>query len=81
VRGVLETEATAHGQPAHLRRGRARPERRQLPRPAGAQALDLLAIACADLGAISERRIARLVDPALSGSAGLPHADAGVNSG
>jgi histidine ammonia-lyase len=30
-----------------------------------AQVLDFLAIACADLGAISERRIARLVDPAL----------------
>jgi histidine ammonia-lyase len=32
-----------------------------------AQALDLLAIACADLAAIAERRIARLVDPAMSG--------------
>jgi histidine ammonia-lyase len=46
-----------------------------------AQALDLLAIACADLGAISERRIARLIDPAHSGlSAFLVH-DPGVNSG
>jgi histidine ammonia-lyase len=47
----------------------------------GAQALDLLAIACADLGAISERRIARLVDPSLSGLPAFLTADPGVNSG
>jgi histidine ammonia-lyase len=47
----------------------------------GAQALDLLAIACADLGAISERRIARLVDPSLSGLPAFLTEDAGVNSG
>ena len=35
-----------------------------------AQAMDLLAIAMADLGAISERRLARLIDPAMS--YGLP---------
>ncbi len=35
-----------------------------------AQAMDLLAIAIADLGSISERRLARLVDPAMS--YGLP---------
>ena len=46
-----------------------------------AQALDFLAIACADLGAISERRIARLVDPALSGLPAFLTRDAGVNSG
>jgi histidine ammonia-lyase len=46
-----------------------------------AQALDLLAIACADLGSISERRIARLVDPALSGLPAFLTDDAGVNSG
>ena len=46
-----------------------------------AQALDLLAIACADLGAISERRIARLVDPALSGLPAFLTRDPGVNSG
>jgi histidine ammonia-lyase len=45
------------------------------------QALDLLAIACADLGAISERRIARLVDPALSGLPAFLSRDPGVNSG
>ncbi len=46
-----------------------------------AQALDLLAIACADLGAISERRIARLVDPVLSGLPPFLTPDPGVNSG
>lgn len=45
------------------------------------QALDLLAIAVADLGSISERRIARLVDPALSGLPPFLTRDAGVNSG
>ena len=35
-----------------------------------AQAMDLLAIAMADLGAISERRLARLIDPTMS--YGLP---------
>jgi histidine ammonia-lyase len=47
----------------------------------GSQALDLLAIACADLGAIAERRIARLVDPALSGLPAFLTRDPGVNSG
>ena len=46
-----------------------------------AQALDVLALACANLGAISERRIARLVDPALSGLPAFLTRDAGVNSG
>jgi histidine ammonia-lyase len=46
-----------------------------------AQALDLLAIACADLGSISERRMARLVDPALSGLPAFLTMDPGVNSG
>jgi histidine ammonia-lyase len=46
-----------------------------------AQALDLLAIACADLGSIAERRIARLVDPALSGLPAFLTTDPGVNSG
>jgi histidine ammonia-lyase len=41
----------------------------------------VLAIACADLGAISERRIARLVDPALSGLPAFLTNDAGVASG
>jgi histidine ammonia-lyase len=47
----------------------------------GAQALDVLAIACADLGSISERRIARLVDSSLSGLPPFLVHDAGVNSG
>jgi histidine ammonia-lyase len=46
-----------------------------------AQALDLLAIACADVAAISERRLARLVDPALSGLPAFLTPDPGVNSG
>lgn len=46
-----------------------------------AQVLDLLAIACADLGAISERRIARLIDPSLSGLPAFLTRDPGVNSG
>ena len=46
-----------------------------------AQALDLLAIAAADLGSISERRIARLIDPALSGLPAFLTPEPGVNSG
>jgi histidine ammonia-lyase len=46
-----------------------------------AQALDLLALICADLGAMSERRVARLVDPALSGLPPFLTRDPGVNSG
>ena len=46
-----------------------------------AQVLDILAIACADLAAISERRIARLVDPSLSDLPAFLSKDPGVNSG
>ncbi|HSJ13997.1 MAG TPA: histidine ammonia-lyase [Longimicrobiales bacterium] len=46
-----------------------------------AQALDFLAIACADLGSIAERRMARLIDPALSGLPAFLTPDPGVNSG
>jgi histidine ammonia-lyase len=46
-----------------------------------AQALDLAAIACADIASISERRVARLVDPALSGLPAFLTEDPGVNSG
>lgn len=46
-----------------------------------AQVLDLLAIICADLAAISERRLARLVDPALSGLPAFLTGEPGVNSG
>jgi len=46
-----------------------------------AQVLDVAALACADIGAISERRIARLVDPALSGLPAFLVDDPGVNSG
>jgi len=46
-----------------------------------AQALDLLAMACADLASISERRLARLVDPALSGLPAFLTPEPGTNSG
>ncbi len=46
-----------------------------------AQVMDLLAIACADLASISERRLARLVDPALSGLPAFLTSDPGTNSG
>jgi histidine ammonia-lyase len=46
-----------------------------------AQALDVIALAVADLASISERRIARLIDPTLSGLPAFLVHDAGVNSG
>jgi histidine ammonia-lyase len=46
-----------------------------------AQVLDLLAMACADLASISERRLARLVDPLLSGLPAFLTPDPGTNSG
>jgi histidine ammonia-lyase len=46
-----------------------------------AQALDLLAMAVADLASISERRVARLVDASLSGLPAFLSPDAGTNSG
>jgi histidine ammonia-lyase len=44
-------------------------------------AADLLAIAAAELGAISERRIERLVNPALSGLPAFLARDGGLHSG
>jgi histidine ammonia-lyase len=46
-----------------------------------AQVLDLLALVCADLASISERRTARLVDPALSGLPAFLTPEPGVSSG
>ncbi|MGH2453520.1 MAG: histidine ammonia-lyase [bacterium] len=46
-----------------------------------ALAMDVLAIAAATLGTISERRIERLVNPHLSGLPGFLTADGGLNSG
>lgn len=46
-----------------------------------AQALDMIAMVCADLASISERRIARLTDPALSGLPAMLSPEPGVNSG
>jgi histidine ammonia-lyase len=46
-----------------------------------AQVLDVAALACAEIATISERRLARLVDPALSGLPPFLVAEAGINSG
>lgn len=46
-----------------------------------AQALDLLAMACASVASMSERRLARLVDPALSGLSPFLTPEPGLNSG
>jgi histidine ammonia-lyase len=46
-----------------------------------AQVLDLVAMACADLASMSERRLARLVDPSLSGLPAFLTPDPGTNSG
>jgi histidine ammonia-lyase len=44
-------------------------------------AADILAIACAEIGSIAERRIALLVDPKMSGLPAFLAPDSGVNSG
>lgn len=46
-----------------------------------AQAMDFLAMAVAELGSIAERRIERLVNPALSGLPPFLIKDGGINSG
>jgi histidine ammonia-lyase len=46
-----------------------------------AQVMDLQAMACADLASISERRLARLVDPNLSGLPAFLAPEPGTNSG
>jgi histidine ammonia-lyase len=46
-----------------------------------AQALDMIAMVCADIASISERRMARLTDPALSGLPAMLTPEPGVNSG
>ena len=46
-----------------------------------AQAMDFMAIAVAELGSIAERRIERLVNPALSGLAPFLVKEGGLNSG
>lgn len=46
-----------------------------------AQVMDLVAMACADLASISERRLARLVDPNLSGLPAFLTPEPGTNSG
>lgn len=44
-------------------------------------AADMLALACAEVGSIAERRIALLVDPKMSGLPAFLTPDSGVNSG
>ncbi len=44
-------------------------------------AADILALACAEIGSIAERRIALMVDPKMSGLPPFLTADSGVNSG
>ena len=44
-------------------------------------AADILALACAEIGSITERRIALLVDPKMSGLPAFLTPDSGVNSG
>jgi len=44
-------------------------------------AADILALACAEIGSITERRIALLVDPNMSGLPAFLTSDSGVNSG
>jgi len=44
-------------------------------------AADILALACAEIGSISERRIALLVDPKMSGLPAFLTPDSGLNSG
>ncbi len=81
VRSVLEVETnSATDNPLIFEDGRVVSGGNFHGQPV-AQALDLLAIACVDLGAISERRIARLVDPALSGLPPFLSPDPGVHSG
>jgi len=44
-------------------------------------AADILALACAEIGSIAERRVALLVDPKMSGLPAFLALDSGVNSG
>ncbi len=44
-------------------------------------AADILALACAEIGSIAERRLALLVDPKMSGLPAFLAPDSGVNSG
>jgi uncharacterized membrane protein YfcA len=77
--------STRHRQPAGVRPRRGRGGRdvgRQLPRPAAGPRAGPVAIACAELANISERRVEQLVNPALS--SGLPPflaPDTGLDSG
>ncbi len=81
VRQVLEVEAnSATDNPLIFPDGRILSGGNFHGQPV-AQALDLLAIACADLASISERRLARLVDPALSQLPAFLTPEPGISSG
>jgi histidine ammonia-lyase len=81
VRSVLEVEAnSATDNPLIFEDGRIMSGGNFHGQPL-AQVLDLLAMICADMASISERRIARLVDPSLSGLPPFLSVDPGVNSG
>ncbi len=81
IRSVLEVEAnSATDNPLIFGDGRILSGGNFHGQPV-AQVLDLLAIICADLGSISERRIARLVDPSLSGLPAFLSHEPGVHSG
>ena len=83
ARGILETEAnSATDNPLVFPEARTVVSGGNFHAQIVSQALDLLAIACADLAAISERRIERLLNPDLS--MGLPAflaANPGLESG
>ncbi|MEJ2185158.1 MAG: histidine ammonia-lyase [Gemmatimonadota bacterium] len=81
VRQVLEVEAnSATDNPLIFPDGRILSGGNFHGQPV-AQVLDLLAIACADLASISERRLARLVDPALSQLPAFLTPEPGISSG
>ena len=69
-------------QPADLRRHRRGALRRQLPRRAGGvRGRHAGAIAICEIGSLAERRIAMLIDPALSGLPAFLTPQPGLNSG
>jgi histidine ammonia-lyase len=82
VRAVLETEANSTtDNPLILPDAGAVISAGNFHAQVVAQALDFMAIALADLGAISERRIERLLNPDLSGHSAFLASEPGLQSG
>ena len=81
ARGPRAGDEQRDGQPARLRA--RRPDRlgRELPRRSRGLVLDYAAIAAADLASISERRIEKLTNPALSELPAFLVEEGGINSG